>query len=385
MPVDALPLTAGIRASGEISGETKCPVWVDFNGDGWPDVLIPGAPSVLLRNDPAPLFGGRVRNDPAPLFGGRVFNAQPLFPAAAGCGTRSWPPAGAARPPPTPPAPSSAPAAPASGAAGLLRGLRRNLVFAACAADFDQDGVDDVYLGYWNYHDVVLLGTGAGFRVGWVVDKATSKVADPRTSSFPGIHPGGWRGLRRCGSGPLRAHGDSRTHGVAFGDLDRDGAQDAVFNLGGFAMADAELLPKLLTVQQHPTLVPPGETITFAEGLRKVAAQNHCTGKWEADGVGASGCMDAVEWCVMCPGAADCDTREACFVYALAPGGARLSAWVRLRSGRGGGAALGARITVTGAGGWRRHTAVRSAQAFQSQGSAWALVAVGPSGRAEVT
>ena len=34
--------------------------------------------------------------------------------------------------------------------------------FAAAAADFDQDGHDDLYLGRWDYQDYVLFGDGAG-------------------------------------------------------------------------------------------------------------------------------------------------------------------------------------------------------------------------------
>ena len=41
-------------------------------------------------------------------------------------------------------------------------GTPKDLIFAACAADFDQDGKDDIYAGFWNRHDVVLLQKEGG-------------------------------------------------------------------------------------------------------------------------------------------------------------------------------------------------------------------------------
>ena len=64
---------------------------------------------------------------------------------------------------------------------------------------------------------------------------------------------GTWGGLHRCDqlsedeAGVLRkGHGDTRTHGLAIGDIDNDGDVDIVVNNGGFAMSDQIIAPKYL-------------------------------------------------------------------------------------------------------------------------------------------
>lgn len=194
---------AGIET---LRGDAKNPVWLDLDDDGWLDLY--------LASNTAPAF---YRND-----GGRRFVKE-----ATPFGIRKIAP-----------------------------------VFAAAAADFDQDGIDDLYLGRALEQDYIVLGSRTGDYEVWGPDEGLSNerrdtntmglgVGDLTTDGHPDvmIGPGApnrakelqifcsdpaSRSFQTC-SQPSRLEGRrvSRFHGVALGDVDRDGDNDMFWNLGG--------------------------------------------------------------------------------------------------------------------------------------------------------
>lgn len=238
--------------------------------------------------------------------------------------------------------------------------------------DLDADGFPEAVVGTgtpdWGHYDFALCNLG----------NDTS----------------GWRGLARCDHGDPRngmfgRHGDTRTHGFAFGDIDADGSTELILVTGGFALAD-EGMPLTLAsmveeckscrdvcVQGSHFLVP--ASAVDSARLKNRATQANCT------------------WPFPCPLAHDgrsivCDSRSGAFVYA-APLPHRVeaktrTAHLRLRGlGTPGGSAsdaIGARLKVTADGAWRRHRVVTSAHGFNSQDSAWQPVPVGQTGNTTV-
>jgi hypothetical protein len=148
------------------------------------------------------------------------------------------------------------------------------VVFSAAAADFNQDGSEDLYLGRQVEQDLVLFNDGnggftaAGRDVGLDV-KILAKNAKEDIENTMGLGVGdlfddGWpdvivgtgdpvradmdvvfcnRGGRfeRC-TDVLHANGDgpfrTRTHGIVFADVDQNGTTDVYQNLGGHAPWD---------------------------------------------------------------------------------------------------------------------------------------------------
>ena len=148
------------------------------------------------------------------------------------------------------------------------------VVFAAAAADFNQDGSEDLYLGRQIEQDLVLFNDGSGkFTAGGrdvgIDVKLLAKNAKVDIENTMGLGVGdlgddGWPDVI-VGSGDpvradmdvifcnrqgvferctelLRANGDgefrTRTHGVAFADVNQDGRTDVFENLGGHAPWD---------------------------------------------------------------------------------------------------------------------------------------------------
>lgn len=209
----------------------KNPVWIDYDGDGDPDLYLAGMwQHAFYRND-----GG--------VF---VDVTDEVFAEAF----------------PYPRAVNDAP-----------------VVFAAAAGDFNQDGVDDLYLGRFELQDVVLLGNRKGgfsqHSTDWGLTTATRSwpdysvafentmglgVGDLFDDGYPDVLIGTGNpsraaqdlvfcnkadnSFRRCTDEVTRAGVDeiwrTRSHGTVFSDFDHDGDTDFVINLGGHPGFDAE-------------------------------------------------------------------------------------------------------------------------------------------------
>lgn len=150
------------------------------------------------------------------------------------------------------------------------------VVFAAAAADFDQDGDEDIYLGRQIEQELLLINDGSGkFTAGGtdigldtVLRAKNSRVlientmglgvGDLQDDGWPDVIVGSGDPVRAdmdvifCNRGGrferctelLRANGDgefrTRTHGVAFADVNQDGATDVFQNLGGHSPWDVK-------------------------------------------------------------------------------------------------------------------------------------------------
>lgn len=149
------------------------------------------------------------------------------------------------------------------------------LVFAALAADFNRDGNLDLYLGRQASQDLIAFGRGDGTfqRAGKRIGIETKLYPDtsentmglgvgdidndgdldvligtggPDHANFdfafcsrPSTEGAFGVAFDRCGAF-ARSHGETQTHGIAVGDLDQDGSNDVVFNLGGSPGFDAK-------------------------------------------------------------------------------------------------------------------------------------------------
>ncbi|MDH5493701.1 MAG: VCBS repeat-containing protein, partial [Myxococcales bacterium] len=195
--------------------DNKGPVWFDYDLDGDEDLYVAGMSSArLFRNDGAGLF---------------VDVSAELLPPEA----RRW-------------------------------------VFAASAADLDQDGDEDLYLGCWSNQDYVLVNEGGTFSMqgpGLGLDMQVGDESHENTmgltigdidgDGFPDVligpgdpsfrgppiaycHEGVGLGFRRCSEDFVAGHGSSRNHGASLGDPDHDGDVDIFWNLGGNPPYDTE-------------------------------------------------------------------------------------------------------------------------------------------------
>jgi hypothetical protein len=151
-------------------------------------------------------------------------------------------------------------------------------VFAAAAADFNQDGADDLYLGRWFEQDLVLFNDGngnfvpAGSAIG--LDALTTErsdlsqpyentmglgVGDLFDDGFAEVFIGsgdpvradadifycndGTSGFVRCTevlTGGATGNYRTRGHGTVFADIDHDGDTDMFYNPGGHPEWDDE-------------------------------------------------------------------------------------------------------------------------------------------------
>jgi hypothetical protein len=290
----------------------KNPVWLDYDTDGDPDLYLAGMnKQAFYRND-----------------GGTKFTdiTEVIFPDPL-------------------PLPEAWPYGPLP------------IVFAAAAADFNQDGLDDLYLGRWSLQQVVLLNDGKGKFKRHTTDWGLVTSLDDRPEStapyenamglgvgdlfddgYPDIYIGTGQPSRAapdlvfCNKGGVTFYRctdkiltgadriwRTRGHGTVFSDFDHDGDSDFVINLGGHPTYDAlegRISPEwpALYVNERATSVKTA-TLTL---------------------VGTASNWDAI----------------------------------------------GARIRVTGSG--TRHYVVRSMQGFQSQNSKSQVVSLGTSATAKV-
>jgi hypothetical protein len=144
------------------------------------------------------------------------------------------------------------------------------VVFAAAAADFDQDGDDDLYLGRQEEQDLLMFNHGdgtfrvAGAFVGIDAGRVPSSDKDNNFENTAGLGVGdifddGWPDVIIGTGAPARADMDivfcntggtferctevlyggaegpyrTRSHGIVFGDVNQDGASDIFQNTGG--------------------------------------------------------------------------------------------------------------------------------------------------------
>lgn len=292
--------------------DLKNPVWLDFNLDGYPDLFVAGPWPALYQNE----GNGRFRDVSA------LTSLGDLVP---------WP-----------------------------------YVFAAATEDFNQDGWPDLYLGRFMLQDMILLNRGgtefvaldrdAGLDMvvgppasdkgfadpGWVENTMGLGVGDFNNDGMPDVFIGtgnpyfkyddvvlcnvgqaaaGTAQFRRCSDPFVRGHGAKQTHGIALGDIDRDGVTDVFFNVGGMRVFRGEQPPN--TRDPHALYV----------GAKRRDGGNTAT--------------------------------------------VRLEGTVSNRDG------IGARLRVEGA--WQRHYVAQSTQGFQSQNSSWMRLALGASDKGTVS
>ncbi len=145
-----------------------------------------------------------------------------------------------------------------------------SLVFSAAAADFNQDGLPDLYLGRWSTQDLVMINQGDGTFVAFADNVGLGMRNDPdpgentmglgvgdlNDDGFPDVLIGTGSPRRadvdiifcndgivgdpmhpvqfhRCSDPVISGHGLTRTHGIILGDPDHDGDTDVFYSLGG--------------------------------------------------------------------------------------------------------------------------------------------------------
>jgi hypothetical protein len=210
----------------------KNPVWIDYDRDGDPDLYVAGlVQHAFYRNE-----GGRRFTDVTR----EVFSETlPML--------KDWP----LEPQP--------------------------IVFAAVAEDFNQDGIDDLFLGRWSMQNILMIGDGKGKFTQHGIDWGliTSLEDRPETGApfdntmglaVGDLYDDGYPDLIIGTGNPQRAAADivfcnrqgktferctekiltgadrvwrTRGHGTIFSDFDHDGDSDVAINLGGHPTFDA--------------------------------------------------------------------------------------------------------------------------------------------------
>ncbi len=233
-----------------VTGNVKNPVWIDYDNDGDVDLFIAGMHEHrLYRNEAGRSF---------------VDVTATTLPTLAE-GPYTW---------------------------------------AAAAADFDQDGWEDLYLGRWDRQDYLLRNRSdgtfealgreigldmavlpvtsentMGLGVGDIDDDGDPDIligpGRPEEAAPPIVYCNQGRPLRfaRCGEDFVAGNGPSRHHGIALADFDHDGDTDLAYNLGGMPMPDAAtgMLEFRDTAQQPALYVqappsPPQSAVIRLEG-----------------------------------------------------------------------------------------------------------------------
>lgn len=187
------------------SGDHKNPLWIDINGDGWEDLFLASmtAPAMYIND------------------GGVGFHTVSVAGAAP--------------------------------------------VFAAAVDDFNQDGIDDLYLGRQRHQEYILLGDPSWYTVlgpqAGLVTRANENtmgltIGDITSDGWPDVlvgtggqhfsSPGlllcanpSQRRFQRCSDrGIMTPLTPGRHHGAAIADFDHDGDNDFFWNMGGSGRFD---------------------------------------------------------------------------------------------------------------------------------------------------
>lgn len=252
--------------------DTKNPVWLDYDRDGWPDLFIANAGATTWQNTRDD-EGRAAMAGTAQLFrnlGGESFEDV----TQAVLTDSSW----------TKP------------------------VFSAAVADFNQDGWDDLYLGRSFDEDRILINQGgAGFaargaehgldkRPGWTARENTMGlgVADFDEDGVPDVWVGtGWPDfsapavpfrtladghVERIPMSEMGGYESGWNHGMACSDFDHDGDMDLLSAEGGFPLYDRD---HAMDSRQQPVLLvghPARPASTVAVRLRGVRSNRDAIG-----------------------------------------------------------------------------------------------------------
>jgi hypothetical protein len=290
----------------------KNPVWIDYDMDGYPDLYLAGMRDhAFYRND----AGKRFINITSDIF------------------------------------PTQLP---------LLEGWRfaiEPVVFAAAVSDFNQDGLDDLYLGRWSLQEVLLLNDGKGGFTRHTTD---------------------WGLITSLEDRPEMGQPFENTMGLAVGDLFDDGYPDIIIGTGNpqRAAPDIVFCNKAGKIFERCT----GRILTGADQLWRTRGHGTVFSDFDHDGdsdvainLGGHPDYDSVEGRI---------SPEWPALFVNEKGTSAKTATLTLVGKASNRDALGARLRVEGSA--THYYAVRSMQGFQAQNSKSQVVSLGSKDTAEV-
>lgn len=237
-------------------------------------------------------------------------------------------------------------------------------VFAAAAEDFNQDGFPDLYLGRFMLQDLILLNDGgAGFTV-HDRDAGIDKVVGTPQSPL-GYDDPNWA---------------ENTMGLGVGDFDEDGRPDVFLGTGNPYRKYLDLI--------YCNTGTAGGALAFERCSDPIVRghgekQTHGIVLGDADRDGDVDVFFNIGGMRVFRGIQPPESRDPHAFYVRERRAERRTATVHLEGTRSNRDAIGARIRVEGS--EVHHYTVKSSQGFQSQNSAWTVVALGTQEKATVT
>ncbi|MCB1671037.1 MAG: CRTAC1 family protein [Pseudomonadales bacterium] len=252
-------------------------------------------------------------------------------------------------------------------------------VFAAASADFDQDGLEDLYLGRWDSQDYILFGNGSGGfeRVGR--DNGLDSVNHIKlseTDTNPMVNEA--RQLRRQDrlNSPTGEEVNmapfENTMGLGVGDLFDDGFPDIVIGTGDpmFNAADIILCNRGQRIFQRCT-----ERFVEADDQHRLT-RGHGAAFADIDHDGYTEFFFNLGGHPVFDFNQNVESRETNKLFVRQTEAAANAAWIRLIGTRSNRDAVGARVKW-GEGSATRFQFVRSTSGFQSQNSKTMLLLLG--------